>query len=167
MSTLYQIESQYQDLFARLEKAATRDLSPEEQAKIIESLEINEAELKQKAEAYAAVIRQKQARDKFLAEEIKRLQQMRNSERRQAEVLTERINQALTSRGLEKLETDHFRLGFRSSEAVVFDVPEDQLPAEYLTYKPQANKTAIKAALKAGEIIPGAKLAQNKNLQIR
>ena len=62
-------------------------------------------------------------------------------------------------------------VGFRKSESVdVFNM--DALMKygndDYLKYKdPEADKTAIKAALKAGENIPGCILVEKQNIQIK
>lgn len=69
----------------------------------------------------------------------------------------------------EKLETDFVTLSWRKSEAVVVDGAPELLPEKYQRVKitVDADKTAIKAAIKAGEIVPGARLEVRQNLQIK
>lgn len=168
-SSLYAIETQYAELFERLAAATTDDFTDEEQARLESDLLINEQEFTEKADAYAAVIRQKEARAEFLKAEAKRLQEAAKAEQAQAEYLQKKISQAMQNRGLDKAETAHYRLSFRKSEAVQLSVPDEGLPAIYqrteLVYS--ADKAAIKAALKLGAEIPGAKLVVRQSLQIR
>lgn len=67
----------------------------------------------------------------------------------------------------QKFSTSRVAISFRKSESVnVQDLTE--IPKEYLKYKdPEPDKTAIKAALKAGKDVPGAELVQNQNIQIK
>ena len=46
-------------------------------------------------------------------------------------------------------------------------VPVEQLPDEYVRIKREANLSAIKEDLKAGDEVPGAKLEERQNIQIR
>ena len=71
----------------------------------------------------------------------------------------------------EKFKTSRVAVGYRTSVAVELSsefldwaLKEDK----YLRYKdPEPDKTAIKAALKAGEAIPGAEIVTKTNMQIR
>lgn len=166
--TLYQISSEYQELFDRLEALAhDPDATPEQMDELIAALSLNEGDLKQKAQAYAAVLRQKEASAEFLSGEIKRLQDLKAREQKQADILRERIAAELQQRGIDKLDGELFRFSFWASEAVVFDGDVDSLPAEFVRVKKEVDKTALKKALKAEDIVPGAKLVTNKSLQIK
>ena len=67
----------------------------------------------------------------------------------------------------QKFSTSRVAISFRKSESV--NVQElEALPKEYLKYKdPEPDKTAIKAALKAGKEVPGAEIVQSQNIQIK
>lgn len=66
-----------------------------------------------------------------------------------------------------KFDSPKAKITWRKSEAVQVD-DISLLPEQYLTYAaPTANKTEIKAALKAGTEIPGAQLVQNMNMSIK
>jgi len=71
----------------------------------------------------------------------------------------------------EKFNEPEFTLSWRKSEAVeVHNIKALQTDEfeHFLKYKePEADKTAIKKALKAGENIPGVELVTNNNLQIK
>jgi hypothetical protein len=70
--------------------------------------------------------------------------------------------------GIEKVESSFLKLSFRKSESVEV-INEAQLLPEFTTTKVTTtpNKTAIKEAIKRGEVVEGAVLVTNQNLQIR
>ena len=67
----------------------------------------------------------------------------------------------------EKLSTPKMAISWRKSEVVeVTDL--NALPEKFLKYKdPEPDKTSIKTAIKAGEIVPGADLFTRNNIQIK
>lgn len=67
----------------------------------------------------------------------------------------------------EKFKTNKVECSFRKSQRVVVD-DVFLLPEEYIRYKePDADKTAIKEAIKEGKEIAGATLIEVLNLQIK
>lgn len=92
--------------------------------------------------------------------------------RNKAETLKKWLAQALEG---GKMSTPRVALSFRRSESVEID-DESELLAfaeenhrdDLLTYKPPTpNKTAIKAAIKDGQIIRGAALVEKQNIIIK
>lgn len=67
----------------------------------------------------------------------------------------------------EKYKSPRAAISWRKSESVeVSNLGE--LPEAYLTFaEPTPNKTAIKAAIKAGTEVPGARIVQNMNMTIK
>lgn len=67
----------------------------------------------------------------------------------------------------EKFKSVRVAVSFRKTEQV--QVEEGTfLPDEYIRYKePEVDKTALKAALKAGQVIEGASLVQNTSIIIK
>lgn len=68
----------------------------------------------------------------------------------------------------QKFSTDECAVSFRKSTAVnVLD--EAAIPAAYMTEKITCipDKTAIKAAIKGGEVVPGVALVENLSVQIK
>lgn len=102
-------------------------------------------ELKRQAEAIAA--------------EIKRLQDRKATIEGRVDRLSEHLGNYLDH---QKLQTDLVTVSFRRSEAVIVE-PGARLTDDMLRVKYEANKTAIKAALKAGQEIPGCWLEQRIN----
>lgn len=74
----------------------------------------------------------------------------------------------LDNMGGQKFSTVKCAVSFRNSEAVQVD-DVNQIPAELLRVKTsvEPDKTAIKAAFKAGQAIPGCKLVANTSVQIK
>lgn len=80
------------------------------------------------------------------------------------------VNLQLMLLNNQKLETEQYLFSFRKSEAVnideiVFDMNDERFTIT--TIKVDADKTAIKKALKDGVIIQGASLEQKMNLSVK
>lgn len=99
--------------------------------------------------------------------EIKRLTDLKKKRERLAERLKENISRSMLEHDIEKLDTGLFKLSFLKSESVLVD--DTQLDEKYIVTKitKQADKVAIKKALKAGEEVSGASLELKQNLQIK
>jgi len=168
---LYEIETEFQDLFARLEAMAGAEQdesSFEETEALLKELEINRDELQRKAGAYAARIGQKESRAEYLKSEAKRLAKLAEQEQREADFLKERITKALISQDLKKVETDHHKLSLRSSVSVnVIDASAIPEAYQRVTFKREPDKTGIKQAIESGQLVPGAELLSKQSLIIK
>lgn len=68
----------------------------------------------------------------------------------------------------EKFKTAKVSVTYRKSEAVELQGLLIDVPNQYLKFKEaELNKTAIKAALKAGEDVPGCVLVERQNIVIK
>ena len=68
-----------------------------------------------------------------------------------------------------RIEAGTFTLSTRKSEKVIIE-NEEQIPINYRNVIPETwkpDKAAIKADIKKGVIVPGAKIEENHNLQIK
>jgi len=76
--------------------------------------------------------------------------------------------EAVLPRG-EKIESDFVKVSWRKSKTVVIDGAVELLPEEFQRTKitVDADKTKIKAAIEAGQEVPGASLVERMNLQIK
>lgn len=86
------------------------------------------------------------------------------------EKLTETISAAMLCRGIDKRTFGNFTASFRRSEKVYVDEEAlQELPNEFKRVKNvvEADKQALKTALKAGAIIDGVTLVEKKSLQIK
>ena len=131
--------------------------------------------IEDKADGIVQVIRNKQALASAIDEEVKRLQARKKSVDKATERLAAYLSDQLSVIGIDKLDTVHARLSFRASEKCVISNPTVALNwalangrADLLTIpEPTPSTSAIKAAIKAGEEIPGAVLLKCRNLQIK
>lgn len=133
-----------------LDEAALEDLQMERTQKI-KNVALWLKNLNASAAAYKA------ERDAF-DERMKQAQ-------KKAESLKRYLANAL---GGEKFVTDECAVSFRKSTAVnVLD--ESAIPAAYMAEKVtrSPDKTAIKAAIKGGEAVPGVALVENLSVQIK
>lgn len=133
-----------------LDEAALEDLQMERTQKI-KNVALWLKNLNASAAAYKA------ERDAF-DERMKQAQ-------KKAESLKRYLADAL---GGEKFVTDECAVSFRKSTAInVLD--EAVIPSAYMTEKVMRSpdKTAIKAAIKGGEAVPGVALVENLSVQIK
>ena len=103
-----------------------------------------------------------------LEQHIKFCQEQLKREKRERETLANLAVFGLETANATKIKAPGIAIGTRKSESVeIFD--ESQLPKEYIKEKVTTapDKTAIKIALKAGKEVPGAKIAENRNLSIK
>lgn len=113
--------------------------------------------------------------------EIKRLQAEKKRRERQKEWLTNRVdyfirrqftdeegNVDLPNLNKYKLDLPHSKISYRKSDKVnITDL--ESLPKEYIKVKIESspNLTEIKNAIKSGEVVEGAELVTNMNIQIK
>lgn len=171
MTTLYEIQTQYRELMSEME-AILADPNPETLESDMDHLNrlmgINAQDFQAKGDAYAAVVREKEARAESLRDEADRMVQLAKREEATAEYLKGRLFAAMQEQGIASADLPHFRLSLRKSQAV--DVTDkDALPQGYLRIKTvtEPDKTALKVALKQGQAIPGAVLVDRQSLQIK
>ena len=98
--------------------------------------------------------------------ESKRLADIATFYKNRAKRIKQSVSYAMQAHGVEKIETDYFRLSFRKSESVLVDDVES-LSEEYIVTKKSPNKVAIKKALKNGQTIEGARIIETNNLQVK
>jgi len=160
---LYQIENEYLQLSEMLIDSEG-ELTPE----LIEALEINGNNLKNKAVNYGYVIKQMEGNVDLIDAEIKRLQAMKKSRVNAADTLKETIKTAMLMYDLNTIEIPTMKLSFRKSESIEI-INEAQLSEDFTTTKVTTtpNKVAIKEALKNGVEVAGAVMVTNLNLQIK
>lgn len=130
----------------------------------------NREALQRKADAYCWVIAQLRAQAAYRRAESDRLRDLADTDARRADALQDRLITALAA--CDPRET-HWslpthELTSRRTESITID-PDADLPPEFIrvrrTFAP--DKTAIKAALKAGQAVPGAELVTGRSWSIR
>lgn len=167
MSTvsLYTIAAEYR---AAADKLADLEMDPQTVADTLEGM-AGELESKGVAvvmaargmEAMAASIK---AAEQEMAERRKRLE-------KRAEWLREYVRGAMEHTGIKQIECPHFRITLRANPESVDVFDAAQVPAQYLKTPepppPALDKTAIKAALKDGVDVPGARLVRGQRLEVK
>ena len=102
----------------------------------------------------------------ILAKEIKRLQAKKTALENKADRLSEMMKNAILSSGENKFKTSLYSFNIKKTESVeVRDL--DVIPRAYLRLKKEADKVAIKKALKNGDIIDGVYLSEKLSLGVK
>ncbi len=161
--SIFNIEQNYNQLAEQLIDN-DGELTPE----LSEQLAITEEQLQNKSVAYSFVIKEMDADVEIIDAEIKRLQALKKQREKASEYLKERIKHAMDTFSIEEIKTPLVKINFRKSESVEVD-DVNALPAPYKVVKvtEQADKAAIKAALKDGVEVAGCSIATHRNLQIK
>jgi CxxC motif-containing protein len=160
---IYQIEKEYLELANQLIESGG-EVSPELELQ----LTINQEQLEQKARGYGFVVKQMESDVSIIDAEIERLKGLKNSRLKTIERLETTVSNAMQLYQINRLETPTLKISFRKSESVEIDNEAD-IPAQFLKEKITytIDKTAIKEAIKKGEVVIGARLQQNQNIQIK
>ena len=161
MSSLYKINENMLSLLSVIE-ANEGELTDE----VLEQLEINNEELQTKSESYLAVIKNREALNTQIDDEVKRLQAMKKANNNLVSRLKNSLLNAVNIFG--EFETGLVKFGTRKSTTVEVTGIVNDLPKEYKTVKvtEQPNKAEIKKSLQRGEQIEGCALITNYNLKI-
>lgn len=158
---LYNLTTQAKQIALLLEEG---EFTPE----IEQDLAITQEQLQEKSLQYTYVIKNFEADSQAIDNEIKRLKAMKESKDNAIDKMKEAVKNAMLASGIDKIESSLFKLSLRRSEAVEV-VSIDQLPESLVTVKKtvSADKVKIKEAIKSGEVVPGAVIIENFNLQIK
>ena len=163
--TLYEIAQEYRDTCNKL-----MDMQTDEQT-IADTLEGEVWALQIKAQNYGFVIGNLES----IAESIKSAELQMTARRNAIEIRTknlrERLKQAMQIAGVSKFEMPHFEISIAKNPDKVEIFEPALIPAEFMVYAepppPSPNKIAIKAAIKNGKEVSGAKLTQGTRLVIK
>lgn len=160
---LYNIQQEYISL---AEQIIDNDglLSEEMEA----ALQINKDQLENKSQCYGFIVRQLEGECDMIDNEIKRLEAMKKSRGKTVDRLKESVSKAMQLYEIDKIETPTIKISFRKSESIEIE-EESLIDEKFMTVKTTKtpNKTAIKEAIKNGEIVLGVTLKQNQNIQFK
>lgn len=158
---LYEINEQ---LESAIEKCVNPETGEILDAESLINLQIEESE---KIENIALYIKNLSASANEIRVEESALAERRRVKQKKAEWLENYLSNYLLSVGKTRYETPKCALSFRKSESVEIDAGAN-IPERFMRIKdPEINKADIKAALKLGEKISGARLVTRQNLQIK
>lgn len=162
MKSIYEISTSYLSILDQLEENGG-EITPEME----QQLNITEIEVRQKSEAYVAVVKTLESSTKTIDDEIKRLQARKKTMVKLSTSLKDRLSMALKTFGIDEIKNALFTINFRKSESVIIDDIQ-ALPDICKVVKVEAiSKTEIKKMIKSGQDIPGAKIITNSNMQIK
>ena len=156
-----------QEIAAMLE-VADEDLSPEQQSAMDQYLNDLAGQEANKVDAFAAFVREQAARAEFLKAEAQRIASKGRAIERRLDGLKNHYLRIMQAHGLSRVAGATYTLSTRKSSRV--DVPDvSALPEAYRVTKTETtpDRKAIAAAIKAGEVVPGASLVEGVSLQIR
>ena len=163
--TIYELTEQYMRL---LELAEDPDCDPDVLQDTMEALE---GEIEDKADGYAIVMKELEASEQKIKNEVDRLNNRRLTIANNMRAMKLRLQTSMIETGKTKFKTELFSFGIQKNPpAVVMDEQYlENIPQKYLVQQdPTIDKKKIKEDLKAGVDLEGiAHLEQTQSLRIR
>jgi hypothetical protein len=163
--SLYQIAAEHRAMVDRL-----TDVQDDAQT-IADTIEAESYPLEVKAQNVAYAIKNLDATAAAIKQAEAEMAARRKAIENRAAHLREYTKTCMEIAGMSKIECPHFALTIKKNPAAVDIFEPGLIPAEFMKQPeppPAApDKTAIKAALQAGQDVPGALLAQGTRLEIR
>lgn len=163
--TLYEIAQEYR---SDLEKLADADL---DDATLTDTLDSMGGELQVKAQSVACFIRNLEANAAAIKEAEAQMATRRKALENKAARVKDYLLASMMVAGVDKIECPYFRLSVRDNPAAVEVYQPELIPQNLMRQKPppvaEPDKTAIAAELKAGRIVPGARLTHGCRLEIK
>ena len=142
-------------------------LSDEQKAALDAYLDELGSQEASKVDNFALFVRLESARAEALRAEAQRLASRARTAENRIAYLKMRYMQAIEQAGLKGVKGSVYRLSIRATD-IVNVTNQDALPEQYVRVKTtvEPDKVALKAALKEGQVIPGAALVQTYSLQV-
>lgn len=163
--SLYQIAHEYRILVEHL-----MDTQTDAQA-IADTLEGEAYPLEVKAQNVAYAVKNLEATAAAIKAAEQEMAERRKAIEKRAESLKEYAKTCMEVAGISKIDCPHFALTIKKNPAAVDIFEPGLIPASLMkTPEPPPatpDKTAIKAAIQAGQDVPGAQLAQGTRLEIK
>lgn len=136
---------------------------------INDTLEGLSGELEEKAVNVAMFLRNMETTAEAIKAAEEAMYKRRKALENRAAWLKGYLKTSMEACGISKIECPFFKLAVQKNAGVVNIIDEDAVPGQYkeavITWK--IGKTAIKAAIKAGETVPGAEFVSGTHLVIK
>ena len=165
MATLYKLTDEYTDLLARLEAAEDEA----ETEAVWQEMDALEDDIVEKAEAYARIMRNKQAEVEAFKAEKERLASCQKAAENVVERLKARLLSSMQRMHLTDIQTGigKWRVQMNPYSCQIID--EADVPAEFHIPQPdKIDKAAILRQFNAtGELLPGVEIAQTAGIRFR
>lgn len=157
MRPLYEIDEDIRRLFEEAEVDEDGEILVN-----LEDIEKLQMERDAKVEGVGLLYKEKVAEEKMIADEIKRLQDRKKKLKNQEESLKNYL--AYACQGVN-FTTARLKISFRRVERVeVEDV--SKIPVEFIRVKQEPEKDELKKAIKAGIVIEGVTLVEDKSMSV-
>lgn len=151
--------------FKELEELASDEAI--DQQTIADTLESVGAEIEEKADGYAKVIKTLEGNVDVIDKEIKRLTEKKNTIKNNVTNIKNSLENAMLITGKTKFKTELFSFGIQKNPPSVVIDDESKIPQDfYIEQDPKLDKTALKNFLKENEVTY-AHLQQTEGLRIR
>lgn len=163
--SLYQISAEFRDMVDHLTN--TQD---DAQA-IADTIEAESYPLEVKAQNVAYAIRNLEASAAAIKQAEQDMAERRKRIEKRAEQVRDYLKQCMELAGVSKIDCPHFQLSIQKNPPSVDIFEQALIPASFMKTPepppPAPDKTAIKAAIKAGQEVPGATLTAGTRLAIK
>lgn len=166
MKNLYDLTSDYIQLYEMLEAGAE---TPEDEEAILTAIEETGANLADKADAYARMIKNLTAEAEAYEAEEKRLSAHKKACKNGVERLKANMLLTMQTLGADKLKTSIGTWSVQKNPFSCEVLDASKVPARFLTYQePTVDKKAILAAFKeTGEVFDGVDIRQTEGVRFR
>lgn len=163
--SLYTLSQDLIEIDEILENAEQEEIKEEAS----EIKEIIKKEIENKAENIAYYIRNTESNIEQKKAEEKRIKESRQADEKRLKNFKDYVIEVFAELDKKKIETSIGKLSVRTSKAVEVSADVNTLPEQYKRVKTtvEADKKALKDAIKAGEHIDGVELVENYSLGIR
>lgn len=135
-----------------------------------ETLQCIEGDMEVKVKNGIGLIRSLEAYHDAVEVEEKRLSQKKKTLKNRIDWIKTLYKQTMEIMKKDKIQTPIGTMALQNNPGSLVIDNEKLIPAEFTTVIPEhfePNKEKIKAAIKAGQAVPGARIAQGKSLRIR
>lgn len=134
---------------------------------VADALAAVDAELEDKLESIAKVIKNLTATAVAYEEEEKRLKAQKIATKNRIESIKQYVQENLESIGKDRVEAGIFKWSIQAGPGRVEIVDESKIPNKFFVTETRPLKTEIKKAIEAGELTEGAELVRTKSLRLR
>lgn len=162
---------EYDDIIATLYRAAENEegIDPET-GMVFDIVQLDKLEMERDRKIENALLYEEQmkAEAREIDDYIKRLKARSEAKKHTADSLKNWLINRMQDNGESKFETIRIRATLRvmaANRTVITDA--NAIPPQYLRTKIEPDTSAIKAAIKAGEVVPGAILEDSVSLTIK
>lgn len=163
LPTLFDLQDEAYRLMARLEENDAGDAD-------IADLVLIDQMLMEKTESYVSVIRSLEAMADAREAEEHRLRDRKQTARRHAEWLKNRLLVHMQTSGRARIETARFTLSIRQNPQSVVVLDAALVPTEFQRTKIEVSvdkRSILEHAKATGEIVPGVELTRTERLEVR